>query len=190
MHKIWELIAIKHTEVQPDVFEHEHKLQTNSLKFSINKRFIGGQPFTYYYASEQQVHWKTQDSWDIALWPHRWRVRQVLLLWPWGRLCGSGPSAEGASELAAYIVHPMKSQMSNADLLSSKKSVLPCPCRISEEKSLPQHLPTSLPSPRPPSSDNQILHLHSTKSSPHNLHFCITLHIKAPFVRDKALCTS
>lgn len=45
---------------------------------------------------------------------------------------------------------------------------------------LPACLP---PSPR---GDNQILHLHSTKSSPHNLHFCITLHIKAPFVRDKS----
>lgn len=44
MHKIWELTAIKHTEVQPDVFEHEHKLQTNSLKLSINKRFTGQQP--------------------------------------------------------------------------------------------------------------------------------------------------
>lgn len=118
----------------------------NSLKFSFNKRQVNNSQSTRYNASE----------------PHRSRVRQVLLLWPWGRFCASGPSAEGASELAAYIVHPMKSQMSDADLLSSKrKSVLPCPCRTSEEKSLPPHLPVSLPPPR----DNQILHSQSTKSS-------------------------
>lgn len=137
MHKV----GIKHTPTAWNEWGHSHfgdKFPTtqiswvfNSLKISINKRHVNSQS-THYYSSE----------------PHRSLVRQVLVPWPWGRLCASGPSAEGASELAAYIVHPMKSQISDADLLSSKrKSVLPCPCRTSEEKSLPQHLPASLPSP-------------------------------------------
>lgn len=33
IHTIWELIAIKHTEVQPGVFEHEHKLHRDQLSF-------------------------------------------------------------------------------------------------------------------------------------------------------------
>lgn len=94
----------------------------------------------------------------------------LLALGPLRRLAGSGPSG-GASGLAAYIVHPMKPRLSAAAPSRSKTSlVLSCHCELpSPDPSWwKSHCLSISPCPSQ-HGDNQISHLHSTKSSSYNL---------------------